>query len=89
MDSTVLKKSDAVSSAASIDSAVVSSVWRDPFRERSKRWSKAPLSSMNRSLEFDHVFLREIAHRRDQTGTTSTTPRSLCTPPKGEVRTSP
>lgn len=51
-ESTVLRKSDAVSSAMSIDSAVVSSVGSDLFRDRLKSLSKAWLSAMDRSLEF-------------------------------------
>jgi len=38
---TVLKKSDAMSSAISIDSAVVSSVRSDLFRDKLKCWSEA------------------------------------------------
>ena len=42
-ESTVLKKSDTVSSATFIESAVVSSVRRDLFRDKLKRRSNARL----------------------------------------------
>ena len=49
-ESTVLRKSEAVESAASIDSAVISSVRRHLLRDRLKCWSKALLSAMDHHL---------------------------------------
>jgi len=88
VESMVLKKSNVASPAASIDSAVVSSVRRDLFRDKLKCWSKAWLFTMGRLVEFVFFFVREIPHHMDQMGTTSTSPGSLRIRPKGILRTS-
>ena len=60
-ESTVLKKREAVpsllSSAAAIDAAVVSSVRRDLFRDKSKLWSEVGLSVINPSIKLAPLHL--------------------------------
>jgi hypothetical protein len=88
-ESTVLRKSGAVPIVLSIDSAVVSSVRRDLFPDKSKCRTKVRSLAINHPLEFVPFATGEIPHSIHQLGRTSVSPESLHMRLKGVAHTSP